>query len=336
MTRSSVRNPSASGRRIVFLGAGIILAIGCYYAGWTFAAQKIQDLLLPPGGRGAGAPEIRCEDPAMRGFPFRIGLFCDKVMVDDINYGLSASFGTLRSAAQVYNPQHIVWEIDGPGVVRSALGLSLASQWESLRASTIFSGTELERVSLESRGLKTSLTETVNDLTIETTSATGQLHMRRNGGDFEAALSLENAVARPRDLAIQLPPANALIDVKIVGQADILDFRGDLHDRLYNSKGELARFALDFGQGRAIEFNGPFSVNGLGLISGSFDVRIAGIASLGDTLATTLPQAAPTIRSAMSILRSLAGGGDSASARINIRDGVIMLSFIPIGTIPPI
>ncbi len=45
-----------------------------------------------------------CGDIAFKGYPFRIGLFCSKVTVDDSQNGVSASFGELRSAAQSIIP----------------------------------------------------------------------------------------------------------------------------------------------------------------------------------------------------------------------------------------
>ncbi|MGO7902907.1 DUF2125 domain-containing protein, partial [Rhizobium ruizarguesonis] len=66
-----------------------------------------------------------CSDIEFRGYPFRIGLFCSKIYVDDNVNGVSATFGALRSAAQVYSPGNIVWERDSPAEIRTTNGLQV-------------------------------------------------------------------------------------------------------------------------------------------------------------------------------------------------------------------
>ena len=95
-------SPSRTSRKFLFLGFGIIVFVAIYSAGWFYAAQRLQETVirtLAPGGAASVSGE--CRDIAFRGYPFRIGLFCSKVDVKDTRNDVTASFGALRSAAQI-------------------------------------------------------------------------------------------------------------------------------------------------------------------------------------------------------------------------------------------
>ncbi|MNL51706.1 hypothetical protein D3C87_1748270 [compost metagenome] len=72
------------------------------------------------------------------------------------------------------------------------------------------------------------------------------------------------------------------------------------------------------------------------MISGEFNLTIEKLAAWNTTLSTAVPEMQPIFNAATSILRSLAKGADTSSARIVVQNGVVMLSFIPIGTLPPL
>lgn len=108
-----------------------------------------------------------CGDIAFKGYPFRIGLFCSKVTVDDKENGVSASFGELRSAAQVYNPGHIVWELDSPAEIRSAHGLTISAAWQNMQSSIVTKLNGIDRSSLVIDGLKAQAVSSVTGQTID-------------------------------------------------------------------------------------------------------------------------------------------------------------------------
>src|SRR5215218_7049892 len=91
-----------SGRKFWLLGGAILLVIALYTGGWFYAASALkQTVLTAIAPRADAGVTGECSDIEFRGFPFRIGLFCSKVDIDDNVNGISATFGTLRSAAQV-------------------------------------------------------------------------------------------------------------------------------------------------------------------------------------------------------------------------------------------
>ena len=91
---------SGSSRKFWLLGGGVVLVIALYTGGWFYAASVLKtNVLRAIAPRDTAELSGECADMDFRGYPFRIGLFCSKVDVDDNANGVSASFGALRSAA---------------------------------------------------------------------------------------------------------------------------------------------------------------------------------------------------------------------------------------------
>jgi hypothetical protein len=158
---------SRSGRRFWLLGGGIVLAIALYTGGWFYAASELKNTVLKaiaPGNAAGVTGE--CSNIDFRGYPFRIGLFCSKVDVDDNVNGVSATFGELRSAAQVYAPGHIVWELDSPAEIRTAHGLSINAEWTNLQSSLVTKFKGVDRTSTVIDGLKATAISSVTGQTI--------------------------------------------------------------------------------------------------------------------------------------------------------------------------
>lgn len=342
MTSSSARPRSPASRKIIALGIAVVVAIAAYSGAWYYAAGKLKEHVMTAiGDQRPGAPQLTCETPDIHGYPFRIGLWCSTLKLDDVSKGLAATFGPFRSAAQVYAPGHIVSELDGPATIRSAgtiagTGINGTAQWAALRASTIFSDNALDRLSVETNGLQTSLTETVEGKTIDLAAGHGEVHLRRNGADLEGAATFRDTAATLRALNIALPKATMDIDFLVEGQAEILDFNGDLRQRLYGSTGQIRKLSADIGEGRALGISGPYQIDQEGLISGDFDVSIAGMPGWTALIVQNFPQATAMVTGAGSILKSLSGGAETITARITVRKGAAMLSFIPLGRIPPL
>ena len=92
MTVTAVAKPSPTGRKFLWLAAGIVFVIGLYSAGWFLAADQIQKRLTAYLTKGQSIGfSGECAEMEVRGFPFRLGLFCDKVRLDDTRRGASAS-----------------------------------------------------------------------------------------------------------------------------------------------------------------------------------------------------------------------------------------------------
>lgn len=328
---------SAISRKFGLLGFAVLAAVLLYTAGWFYATSVMKERLTLAFDRGnPAAAAVACDDMDVRGFPFRLGVFCSRVAIDDHRNGLSATFGAFRSAAQVYAPGHIVWEMDGPAEIRSAPGLAIQAEWQTLRSSLIAGLGGMDRTSLEAEGLKASVTSTIDNRVADIDARHSELHLRRQGEDLEAAILFEDVQAVIRDSAIPLPRVSASADLTLAGKGDFIDLKDESGKGLHGASGELQRLVVDLGEGRILTLSGPFSIGDDGYLSGEILVAIEGIDAWSASLQTMVPQSATQIKSGSNMLKALFGGKDTGSATISIRNGEMSLSFIPLGKLPPI
>jgi hypothetical protein len=303
---------------------------------WSAAGALEKKLVEILGGDNPAAIQAECTDMAVGGFPFRLGVTCTKLAVDDHFHGLSASFGAFRSAAQVYAPGRVLWELEGPAQVRSSLGFSLALQWAQMRSSLSAGLVGLSRSSIEAKDLRGLLTAKRDGQTIEAKAPHAEAHVRRSGEDLDLAVLVKEAVLSPHDQPAALPPLSASIDMTLVGKAKYLDLEGDRGEGLYGSKGQIRRLVADMGEGRVLTLSGPVSVGTDGMLSGEVHVEVEGIKAWQQTLGQAFPDERETIDNVANVLGALFSGKDKGSADLTVRDGVVSLGIFPIAVLPPL
>lgn len=330
---SSTATPT--NRKILYLGLAVATACIVYTGAWHLAATKlesrIETIFRKQNPFGA---EVECQNRELRGFPFRIGLFCQNLAFDDHRNGISAAFGDFRSTAQVYAPGHILWELDGPGEIRSTNGTTVSLQWEMLRSSVVTGIEYLDRSSAESTALQATVTRP-NAPTVDVTTTSTEMHVRRNGEDLHYAAIARDVQVAVRDSGLTIPIFSASLDLTVADRADLLNYRGTDYD-VYGMKGELRRVAFDFGEGRLVSLSGPISVDEDGRLNGRLQVELEGITGLAESLKKVLPDAASEIDTAANLLSALFGGDQKGSTDIRIRNGVVTLGFFAIAEIPPL
>lgn len=335
MTMTEVAKGSRAGRKFLWLAAGVVLVTGLYTGGWFLAADQIESRLPAylAGKRGTGLGG-ECAEMEVRGFPFRIGLFCEKVRLDDARYGASASFGALRSAAQVYQPGRAVIELDGPAEIRVSPGISISADWTLLHASLAATLTGVDRTSLAYDNLTGTVRSPLSAKGLSFGANHGEVHLRQNGEDLDAALRVDKLDLRPEDGLSLVQPADIAADFTFTGKADWLQGASLSPHALRGTAGELRQLTLDLGDGMSAKLSGPFSVGEQGLISGEFSLTLMGIGDWRDSLAKAVPEETDLINNVANMLTALAGGKDEATVKLNVRDGTAFLAFVPIGVLP--
>ncbi|GEO86312.1 MULTISPECIES: DUF2125 domain-containing protein [Alphaproteobacteria] len=337
MATSREKNRSTASRKVARLAVAIAVAILVYSGLWFAAAgaieKKLGEIL---SGDNPAAIEAACTDRTVGGFPFRLGVTCAQLTVDDHFHGLSATFGAFRSAAQFYAPGHVLWELEGPAQVRSSLGFSLALQWTQLHSSLSAGLSGLARSSIEVKDLQTLMTARVDGETIETKAPHAEAHVRRSGDDLDLAVLARDAVMFWRGQPPLLPPLSASVDMTLIGKAKYLDLEGDRGEGLYGSQAEIRRFVADMGEGRVLTLSGPISVGTDGMLSGQLHVEVEGIKAWRTALRTSFPEERKTIDNAADVLGAIFGGKDKGKADLTVTDGVVSLGIFPIAVLPPL
>jgi hypothetical protein len=323
-------------RKFWLLGGGVVLVIALYTGGWFYAASALKtNVLRAIAPRDTAGLSGECADMDFRGYPFRIGLFCSKVTVDDNANGVSASFGALRSAAQVYAPGHIVWELDSPAEIRTTNGLTISAEWANLQASLVTKLQGIDRSSTVIEGLKATAVSSFTGQTINFDADRTEIHLRQNGADLDGAISVEGSNTAIKDWPQLFPRLSANADLTISGKAGLID--GSDPTGIYGAQGELRRIVADIGDGKVMTLSGPFSFDERGLLSGKFRLEIEELGPWGDSLKQSFPEIASTVDTATKLLKALAGGGNKVSVDLVVDHGNATVGgFIPLGKIPPI
>ena len=334
MASSSQAGASGVSRKIVGLAIAVVLAVGLYTGGWFYAAGWLKDRLAQElAASEQGLHSLSCGNLDVRGFPFRIGVFWDSVALGDRPSGLSATFGALRSAAQVYRPGHAVIELDGPGQLRVTPDLVFDVDWERLRASAVAWTDGLDRASVTYDGLKGRLNVPSEALSVGLAATHGEKHVRRSGDALDVAASLD-ALSLDLDGKV-LPPMNVTADLTIADAAGWLSSAGLPPTLPLGTSTELRNLSVDLGDGKAMRLSGPVQVGDDGYVSGALDLTIDGISAWRDHLSVLFPEAAETVRKVAGAIKGLSGGREQAVVKLTVQQGTVYLGPFPIAEIPP-
>ena len=319
--------PPAGGyqRRFFWFAAIVVAVIAVYTIAWFYAARLLEDEAAGVIGRlNQGERQLSCSQPQGKGYPFRIGLFCDAVGLQLPDRGVAISAGAFRSAAQVYAPRHIVGELDGPLVMELAGLPPIQAGWSTLRASVRIAEPIPERLSLEVSDLIVAGRDNLLDMV---RARAGQFHMRPNAGNLDVAVQLSGLTVDPSLIGERrIPP----LDVDLTGgMAALLANRDSLRGR----SAIIRRLSLAAGENASISMAGPVSVGDDGLIDAELSISVNDPAEIARIVGLILPEAEQQIASVASGLAAL---GNTAAIPIRIQDGRIFLGFIPTGRIAPL
>jgi hypothetical protein len=239
MTNRKEKPRYDAGRRIRWLGVAIVLAAVAYSAGWYWLAGRVdmQATRLVEAQRGQGLA-IDCADRDIRGYPFRLEIFCTSFAMARPAGGLTVQAGAFRSAAQVYEPRRVYAELDAPVTVDSPLIGRVKADWTLGRATATLADPLPERVSLSVDDLGMAIAGIETALS----AAHAEAHMRRLGGELDLALRYQGLVVDPRLVAGRTLPV-------LSGDADIrlengVALASEGVSSLRGVSGEIHRLAL--------------------------------------------------------------------------------------------
>lgn len=330
MTTSDARPPKKS-RKFLWLTIFIVVLFGGYSAGWFYIADRVKAEVVSAIDRmNRGGVSVECANPQVGGFPFRIGIACDRVGYEDANRHVQASAIGFRSLAQIYQPTRAIAELDGP-LRATAPGIgTIRLDWERLRASMRIARPLPERVSVEAENLRgESHVVDAQPLPLFSVAKT-QGHLRPNGADIDwagsfAGLQIDPAAVEGRKLP--------LLDGS--GEATLKDGVSLVHSRPQSLRGqaiEIANLKLISGEGQ-MSVRGPISVASDGLVDADLTVTIRNPNAVAEALATAIPEQASPIRQGFAGLAIL---GAEPSIPLKIVRGKANLGFIRLGDVPPL
>ena len=327
MATSDMTKPNY-GRRFVWLGITVVLLFGGYSLGWFWLAGRLEaEARTAIAGISREGVEADCANPTARGYPFRIGIYCDSVRFSDAAQGVSVEAGSFRSAGQIYDPMRLVAELDGPARIDSEKAGAFALDWDNLRASARLSTPLPQRLSLEGARLRAETGAGAPLLAAERFEA----HLRPNEQNLDLAgsfggLALDASLLEGR----KVPPLSGQSDITINDGVRLI---GEKVKSLRGQSGTIRELALSTGEKTGVTLSGPFSVDDQGLIDARLNITIRDPKGLSAVLAEAVPEKRDQIEQAFSGLAML---GNAPSLPLRIAKGKASLGFIPLGDIPPV
>lgn len=328
------------GRPFVWIFA-LVVVLGAIWTGvwFTLAGQLDRRVASALDAAAGGGTRIECPGREVFGYPFRIGLRCDSVAVDAPANGIAASAGALRTAAQIYRPNHVVGEIDGPLVAVVPNLSPMELDWDLAQASTSLWTSGLERLSLAVDAPRLRTVDAAPDAAPLARSQRLELHARRNGEALDLAFT-------DRELVIVFPglpplaPFDLAGDLTVNGAARWLAEgvpAGNASTALRGQAGTLRQVRFAVQANGAIELSGPFSVSDTGEVSGDFSVAVENPQAIAAVVGFLVPGAASI---ASTVAGAIGFAGREENGRtvldIQVREGEARLGFIPLGRLPRI
>lgn len=257
---------------------------------WTAAWFVIRDRATAAldawmAGEAVAGRQWSCPERRVGGYPFRMEVVCPTLALARGDW--SATMGTLRTVAQVYQPGHVIAELAGP--FRATDGrVTVEASWRDLRASFRGMPDGFERASLVIDAPTVRVTGlALGDL--EFASARMETHVRPHpsraadeGAVEVSARAQSAAVPMLNELVGGREPAD--IDLQFTATqargARIRSLAGDLERwRQAGGKLEVTRLSL-VKAARRLEAVGEASLDDLHRPAGRFDVSAANLEGL--------------------------------------------------------
>ncbi len=328
------KRPYRGSRRILWLAAGIVVAIAAYTGGWIYIGDQVEaQTALYIDRLNAQGKRADCERAEARGYPFRIGLFCVSARYEDASAGISFSAGALRSAAQIYNPSHIVGELDSPARLELPGLVPLELDWDLLRSSLRTADPLPRAVSVEGSNIEAKSVNDPSDPALFTAQQF-EVHMRMRDQAVDLALSTKALDLSDTVIAgNHLPPFDAAADVTIdAGVKLALSGRRSLRGQ----SGVIRSARFDLAEGAGFDLSGTIQVDAEGLIDADLTLTAREPAKLSELLADGFPQIREAIDSNMAISAAIAASGRTVSLPLVVRGGKPVIGFIALEPIPPL
>ncbi|MEO0635493.1 MAG: DUF2125 domain-containing protein [Pseudomonadota bacterium] len=340
-----------SQRKVIWFGSSLLLVLSALVAGWFLVASKVNGLVTQEL-EALNSPDqtVACDGQEIVGFPFRMGLKCDRVRFESAADQLALETGALRTAAQVYAPRHQIIELKAPALLKTANALPLKFDWESARSSVRIDGNNLlQRVEIEASDV--TATTNVPDAPARTLLSLERLfsvlepyNARGESAATDLRFYLQGDAIAPAGLGIA--PLNFEGTLALIGAASALADAEAWTASLptLSEPIRLENVRLTSGE-TLIELSGRLDVSPTGYLNGT--LRLAGqgleeglqaLREGVDPRSVALKQSVDTL--VPTILALAQPHPDNPEIRrappIVIRDGRVLLGLIPLGDIPPI
>jgi hypothetical protein len=334
-------------RALIILVVAVVVVAGLWAGAWFIASGYARGALDDArASAAAGQPGADCRNPRITGFPLTLSIECDETRVVVPVRGVAAEIAGVTANAPFYLPGYLTTALSGPFTLDGPGGVRAEATWHEATATA--------RAGLFPMGVR------------QTTGAVENLHVILSGLPIDA-LTVERGTAA---LGSSPSAANSLradltfdaLRVNRPGSAALPEATGTARIDLINAGGTVTR-DLDtqlrqwFASGGKVNVdNAAITVGGVefsasgnlevgtgGRISGDLAVSMVGVEKLPDLAETLRPGSHRRVSQVNRALMALSnpvetatGTSQKLSTNVSIRDGVVILGFIPLFRLPSV
>lgn len=315
----------------------VVAVVAIYSGGWFIAANYATTKLERAfDGNSPLAAALDCANMTVGGFPLRISMKCTKISINDKHNGITGSTGPFRSAAKIFRPGTVNWQLTGPVILQTSTGLATSVQWDSLDSAMAVGISGLEKQTTVIKALRTNISQGSSGATISFGATESDMQIQRNEADLDATASMTDLNFVQNDGTSKLPPMLANVDLTLKGQADALNIESPKPIDLRGLDAELRGLSINIGEGRTITASGPLSIDQDGYISGVLKLQITKVEGWRDVITAAYPETREIAKIAAKGLKMAFLGQNQGQVTLQITHGTVVLGFIPLGNIPPI
>ncbi len=319
---------------------------------WFYAAGQIETRLDAALERSAAQGRaITCAERSVSGFPFRFELRCEapalSVNRDDERFTLNG--GSLVGVAQIYRPQHIILQLQGPVTLASPdMPRTMQVRFASAAASAVLSFSGPERISL----VLTDVEADVGDDTSRTLilgKSSFEAHLRASPapdakpGTYDLVSRLDCAALPVVDAKLGAAPMKLEIQGTITGMSDWSSRPFPDRLRAWQASGgslHLVLAQLDRAE-TSVKATGDVTLDVEGRPDGKLFVALAGADILAGKLkdqGLIKPNVAQLFTVGLSMLGkpSNISGKPAVEVPLTLREGRASLGAFPVGTLEPL
>ena len=341
---TTVRPPQKRrGATILILAAVLFAALwsGYWYATNRMITAALAEVSTDLAARGRA---LACGDEAVGGFPLKLTLDCGSPTYADGTAGVSAGLARISASAPLYWPGSVSTALAGPLTFKApGLGIDLNASWTAASASAeaglsglTSAAATFDELSVANAGRRKALP------VVSLAAAHAEAAARPAGGrDYTFTAEGDGIAIRPAAGAA-LPELDAVVRVKAIGFGDALGTDPARTLLAWLAGGgalEVERLTLAAGTTSATA-TGKLSVSQAGLVSGDLNLRLVGLGGLPDLFTGLKPKArnklAQAVAAVSALTKPVADDPAARDAPLAIRNGVMMVGFIPVGEIPPL
>ena len=330
-------------RLIIFLA----VIVGVLWAGAWFGASRYAQSSLDQAAAAAaaGRPGADCTERRITGFPLTLSISCAETQVVVPVRGVAARLAGLVAEAPFYRPGFVSTALTSPMTLEGPGDIRAEATWQDANATATAGiwpmGVKQTNGTVENLELKLSGLP-VDAVTVG--HGTAGIGSSPLANSLRADVSFD-ALKLVRTGGGDLPEATGEARVDLVGTGGTVTRDLDEQMRVWFANGGnivLDHAAVKLG-GVTFSATGKLTVSPAGVLSGDLAVSLTGVEKLADLAETIRPGSRDKTEQVAGVLEALAtpvetdtGTTQRLSSKMAIRNGVVILGFIPLFRLPSV